>query len=211
MCTRFVQFASVLIDLYFSHLYTVLTSHYFALQEQIAKYRCNTFTIQSSVNSTSRPPSQVYHFSQSTMPKTNSSRSTSGSGGKRAAANAAATATTTPEPYQPSKSVYELTEDQEVNVKLVTYKVNHIGMGIRLAEEPKTYQVLVNHWGDRFRFCEPSNTYGIKVTAMVMEDMRRRKNEFIQNKINPTGAAKAASKSNDDEEDSLRAHQGSER
>jgi len=78
-----------------------------------------------------------------------------------------------------------------------TYKVKTSSLGIELAVTPEVHQVFTSNHGDKIQFCKPTNTFGLKVSGHVMNQMRDQKDNFVA-----AGAvANRAGDNNDDDDD----------
>lgn len=58
------------------------------------------------------------------------------------------------------------------------YKVKPNSMGVELAVAPEVHQVYTNRRGDKVRFCERGNTFGLMVIGDVMQLMHVEKDRF---------------------------------
>ena len=206
MSTLFVQLASVLIDHDLSRLNSSrsLSPRCYALSAQLEKkHHSETFINSSSVNNTkvalrnsqSRfvPPTMAPNQSN---PRKNS-RSKDGSG--QPPAGAAAAAGDEPpriiDSMQPSAVAYGVKPHLTLSVRNLPYRKTGTGLGIALDDTPSVVRVYANASGDRARFSDPSNAYGLKIIAMIIANMRKVKAQGVQGENGQSnGSAKKGKK-----------------
>jgi hypothetical protein len=81
--------------------------------------------------------------------------------------------------FQPAEAVYRVPRAQRFNRRSTPYKESTTGLGIYMAEGLQEHMVYARENGDSFKFGEPNNAYGLKVTILVAVRVRELRDNFV--------------------------------